>query len=513
VNREEAIALLSDPTEGFERYLHLHMISPEQGGVPVKMGSELLDPQRMVVDALKESPCLIVNKPRQAGISSLALAWLLWSCMYMPGGRSGFLIANTQNTVNELWSRLSYAYNQIPGPLKAPTQAASAKELAFKARMHVGKVKIGTARGKDPALGYAIDRMVASEFGFWKDPEVWTKLQGTWAKRQDFAGIIESTPGAQGSMYHRLWLDSLAGKTRWKPVFVCWMDCREYTAKETDTLSMDEIRYAEKYGRDPEKVKQHLLWRRKLLGNLDSGGRTPEQAFDFLYPPDPFTGWGVEGVPQLPQAKIQDMQRAHQKPDGLWEEPQKGRSYMITCDPAGMSGTGDPSAWSLWDCHTRMEIGCWAGQIPARQLGNELCRIGKKYNMAELVIEANNPAVYATCSSQEYRNLYCDNGKAGYFRTKNSKGRAQACLAEALENGTLTVRSAAGLAQLASWTGDYDRQGGHHWDRLITYEMAAMMFHLHGHLYPAQPIQPTPQSPNLGARYIVNKPPKERMSN
>lgn len=474
------------------------------------MGQSLLDSQKMVVSALEESDCLIVNKPRQAGISSLALAWLLWSCMYMPGGRSGFLIANTQATVNELWGRLSYAYSQVPGPLKAPTMAASAKELAFKAHMHVGKVKIGTARGKDPALGYAIDRMVASEFGFWKDPEVWTKLQGTWAKRMDFKGIIESTPGAQGSMYHRLWLDSLAGKTRWSPLFICWLDCQEYRAKDTaPDLTLDEVRYAEQYGRDPEAVKAHLLWRRNLLGNLNSGGRTPEQAFDFLYPPDPYTGWGVEGIPQLPQSKIQELQRAYAKPDGLWEEPQNGRSYMITCDPAGMSGTGDPSAWSLWDCHTRTEIGCWSGQNRAQYLAHELMRIGKKYNMAEIVVEANNPAVYATMSEAGYRNLYNDQGSAGYYRSKASKGRAQACLAEALEQGTLHVKSAAGLAQLASWTGDYKRMGGHHWDRLITYEMAALLFQTRKHLYTETPKPPTPDL----SRYIVNnKVPRERIS-
>lgn len=463
----------------FKTFLNFYMTSLEGGGSG-SMGKNLFATQLKVIDHINQFPQCIINKPRQAGISSLCLAWLLWQSMYSKGGKGSLLIANKDATNAELWDRLRHGYDSLPPYLQVPSAQSSAKQLSFKLKGHTGKIKVATAKGKDPALGFSLDCLVASEFGFWQNAEdTWTKLQGTYAKRSHFRGIIESTPGPQGSAYHRMWLDALAGKSTWKPVFLCWLDYPEYTAPyDGSPITNEEISYCEKYNRDPEKHIGHIMFRRKATSNMTYAD--PYSRFDWQYPPDEYTGWLSGGVPALPQEKIKALQlsndaRSDSPIGSAWEQCQPDTKYIICADPGGWSADGDPSAYTIISLYERREIGAWSGQIDPIQFAEKLMLLGKSYNNAEIICESNNPACIVHLATQGYRNLYTDNNKThpGYYRGAVNKSYAQNALSYCLSNDMLTIRSKEGLAQLAGWTGTYDRQSGHHWDRLVTYEMAA----------------------------------------
>jgi hypothetical protein len=119
------------------------------------------------------------------------------------------------------------------------------------------------------------------------------------------------------------------------------------------------------------------------------------------------------------------------------------------------------------------------------KLATILAKLGKAFNNALIVLESNSAACITALVATGYGRVWHDGNvkHPGYYRTAVNKERAIVQLVQALNAGQLQIRSRAGLHQLLAWDGESNHRISasgeqHHWDRAVTYQIAADMLQL-----------------------------------
>lgn len=433
--------------------------------------------QLPVLDALCDTnDWLYVGKPRQAHISMLSMLFLLQRTEYWPG-RNGLIITNKNETSDELFDRLLTAHKYQPESIRVPLIKAGIRGGQFS---HRGKLKVTTAGGEAAGAGFSIDTLVGSEVNLWKDAgPIISKLLPVVAKRKQARVVFESTPGTYGSPQHKLWLSSLQGTSDFRALFIPWWQHPGYLRPVPPDFKPDnaELRLLEKY---PGMLPGHLVFRRSLLYTA-CGGDT--RLFSNQYPFEDVDGWTTTGLPALPEEPIKALLEDAMEMDGCWVLPVQGHRYMLVCDPASFGETGDPSAWTLWDLSLREEVGAWSGRIDPLVLADQLASLGKRYNTALIVVESNAAACIAALIKGGYPQVWQDekdvSSRPGWWASSVDIERSTGALARQLGNGQMRIRSRNGLLQLLAFDGNSKRRvGGHHFDRVVTYRIAADMLEL-----------------------------------
>lgn len=469
--------------------------------------------QEPVLRALRGPGNVVIDKCRQAHTSTACLLWLLSQVEYNPG-YSGLLVTDRFDTSKELFHRVLTAYQHQPASIQVPVKRAGFGDgIEF---VHGGRLRIASAESSNPGIGHGIDRLVLSEFGMWRRPEeVMNVLLPAVAKRKHARTIIESTPGPHGSAYHVLWQAAVAGQSTYQPVFIAWHEYAAYEKPVPPDFSptSDEEKLLATYSK---MTHGHLQFRREFTRDSCFGD---SRLFARQYPLDPVDGWTTTSTPALPEDGLRHLYGQSLHDPGYlvgWSPPQSDHSYMVCVDPNSYGQSGDPSAYTLVDLSTRTEVGAWSGRIDPVKFAHDLVRLGKVYNQAMLVVESNAAACITALTSLNYPKVWQDSknigSHPGYYRTAQAKQRAVGALVAQINEGQFTIRSKQGLTQLLAWDGQSDRKGGHHWDRVVTYCMAADMMDMlrvrsvtapkpvrdeRGMLSIKQISQPTPRRPAI----------------
>ena len=346
--------LLADPYA----FVSMCQIDLEGGGMSYVPLSRF---QKWLLYGIHTDRWVIVDKYRQAYMTTVSVLWLLRDCMYLKGTK-GVLIACDDKTAEDAFERVLYAYEHLPHAVRVPLRKGhrgSIREIKF---VHGGSIKIVTASGRSPAVGRGLSRIVVTEWGetIWQTRAA-INLFPTIYKRPHGRLILESTPGRAGSHHQAMWfaaLDAaqdvidkhdinvrpvrddiaideeddtvgswaswekqhpdvamiLAKATldgmkhgqillkapRYRPLFLAWWQDPSTRA----VLPRDFVPTAEEVAlinTCPGIALENLAFRRQAIKqffNEDS------RLFDAKYPPDPWSGWLGAYAPRLPQDAI-----------------------------------------------------------------------------------------------------------------------------------------------------------------------------------------------------------------
>lgn len=438
--------------------------------------------QKKLLKAYDENRWLMVNKFRQAKITTVSVMLLLRDCMYLSGVK-GLLIAERQDTAEDIFERILFAYNRLPADVRmplAPGKKAGATQMQF---IHGGGIKVLTAGGRSPAIGRSIDRLVITEFGEaqWQRKAA-INIFPTVNKRPNAKVILESTPGRAGSHHEQMWRSALEGTSRFTPLFLEWWEddsCREMV--ETYQPTATEIEYMKRH---PGMSVHNLAFRRRGLNTEFVGD---SRLFSCKYPSDPYDGWLGTTNPVMPAEVLKPwLAEAKADPDlSYWgshefEPPQPGRQYLITADPAGFGSTGDKSALTVWDAIEWKEVAFWEDRETPDRFAQRLKQIQARYNQALLAVESNATACIAILKDQNTRNLlWTDRNHPGWYATQKRIKESEARLVQMLRERDLVIQSRGTLHQLLNYDGSTKKrvkgEDGilHHFDRARTAVMAA----------------------------------------
>ena len=438
--------------------------------------------QKKLLKAYDENRWLMVNKFRQAKITTVSVMLLLRDCMYLSGVK-GLLIAERQDTAEDIFERILFAYNRLPDDVKMPLtpgKKAGATQMQF---IHGGGIKVLTAGGRSPAIGRSIDRLVITEFGEaqWQRKAA-INIFPTVNKRPNAKVILESTPGRAGSHHEQMWRSALEGTSRFHPLFLEWWEddsCQEMVENFEPTVTEKEY-----LQRHEGMNRNNLAFRRRGL-NTEFVGDT--RLFSCKYPSDPYDGWLGTTNPVMPADVLKPwLAEAKADPEmSAWgchefEGPKPGRNYLITADPAGFGSTGDKSALTVWDAVDWKEVAFWEDRETPDRFAQRLKQIQLRYNQALLAVESNATACIAILKDQGTRNLlWTDRNHPGWYATQKRIQESEARLVQMLRERDIKIQSRGTLHQLLNYDGSRKKrvrgEDGilHHFDRARTAVMAA----------------------------------------
>lgn len=359
-----------------------------------------------------------ILKARQEGISTWIAAYFFWKVLFNNHERA-VVIAHETDAAASIFAIYKNFYECLPDWMKEhfPTKHSTKTELVFK--KHTGFIRIATANSPNKLRGKTVQYLHCSEMAFWEKADVvFTAAMQSLTDRG--SAFIETTANSFNHFYP--WWMSENG---YKKVFLPWMalksyilHCDEagnYTDHEGDPIVFDEELIAiierdlepeeTQFVREQELSAEQIRWMKWCI-NQKCGDdwkqfsqeypATPQQAF--LHSGDMyFTG---EWVPE-------EVKRSTE----VIEKPKPGHVYIMGCDAAAGSTSGDFSAACVLDVSNKEKIRpvAWIYQrIPVHQFSMSVLQMGRKYNNALIVCEVNHvgAAVQEELSLDQYPRLY-----------------------------------------------------------------------------------------------------------
>ena len=438
--------------------------------------------QRKLLKAYAENRWVMVNKFRQAKITTVSVMLLLRDCMYLSGVK-GLLIAERQDTAEDIFERIRFAYEKLPDNVRVPLtpgKKAGTTQMQF---IHGGGIKVLTAGGRSPAIGRSIDRLIITEYGEaqWQRKAA-INIFPTVNKRPNARVILESTPGRSGSHHEQMWRSALEGNSRFKPLFLEWWEdesCQEVVPDFIPTSSEQEYRV-----QHDGMSNANLAFRRRGLNTEFVGD---SRLFSCKYPSDAYDGWLGSTNPIMPADLLKPwLEKAGKEPDiGQWgchefHDPKPGHNYLITADPAGFGSTGDKSALTVWDATDWVEVAFWEDREAPDRFAARLIKVQQRYLTALIAVESNAAACITVLKDRDVKNLlWTDRNHPGWYATNKRIQESEARLVQMLRQGDLTIQSRGMLHQLLNYDGSRKKrirgEDGtiHHFDRARTAVMAA----------------------------------------
>ncbi|MEG1538184.1 MAG: hypothetical protein RR387_07885, partial [Clostridiales bacterium] len=313
-------------------------------------------------------------------------------------------------------------YEESPPFLRPLKKAANSRELIFenpcsKEREKAikpglrSKITIETALNKEAGRSATIHNLHISELAFWPYPiETMTSLLQAVPFHRQTMVIIESTANGIGGAFYEQWQRAVNGDGVFVPLFFPWYENPEYRMKPAPDFWPDaeEEELQQLYGLD----EPQLMWRRWCI-SANCGG--DEDVFHQEYPltaqeafissgrpvfdsralaaalavarTPVLTGNIVEGNGRV-EAVVQ--QGGYLK---IWQQPEEGREYVIGIDTAAGKEGGDYAVMEVLERRTLIQAAEWHGHIDPDLLGAQAANLGRYYNLARLVPEANNHGI------------------------------------------------------------------------------------------------------------------------
>lgn len=428
--------LLNTPDAFIENALKIQNKRAELVPLLLNEPQRLLYREYMRQRAAGQPVRIIILKARQMGFSTMVSALFYHACVTNVN-TNAMIVAHKADASTNIFNKCKLYYECSPEFLKPLKKASNAKELLFENPSSNGRVRaanpglrsrieIETAANKDAGRSATVHYLHLSELAFWPYPtETMNALLQAVPNEPHTAVIIESTANGVGDAFHREWKRAEQGESAFVPLFFPWYQMREYSRPVPDDFkpTEEELELKERFG----LTDGQLVWRRWCI-TANCGGDV--ERFHQEYPATPHEAFLASGRPvfdpQLLDAALQEakppvyigrvvreaglprFRTEHRGYLKIWQKPEEGHEYLIGIDVAEGKADGDWSVMSVFDMKSMEQAAEWHGHIAPDLLGEEANLLGRYYNLAWLIPEANNHGISTidTLRRLHYPRLY-----------------------------------------------------------------------------------------------------------
>lgn len=426
----ERIGQLAWYFETFPRFCSLLDVVPKgdkdgRGGqrVPFKLS----DLQRRYIVAA--TPRDIILKPRQVGMTTLMLAWMVFYFLTVRGARVVIVcqsmtgnspISNIAATVRVYFDSLRRA------GIKLEFSTERSSEWSIRDRDASLRIVVAGASETSAAkVGRSgtVTHLMCTETAFWEYAEDTTNALFECVPDARYGSVIvsESTAnGAQGLFHQQCVAASKpGGSSAYTRHFFNWYDEAEYRLVLDPGELVEPATEREKLlisrGVSPEQLK----WYRQKVA--DKGQSLTDQE----YPSDPETCFLVSGrgffdqaaTTRLIEQSTEPTERRDRNRIAIWKLPVAGKRYLLSLDTAE-GGGGDPSGGIMRDRETGEHMATISGQYAPWELAGAGAKLGREYNTADIAVERNNhghAVIQALQREEKYPKIYKnDDDKLGW---------------------------------------------------------------------------------------------------
>lgn len=353
-NETPSIEQLDDPRYYLENFCKI------KGKEGKGLEPFILKPAQLdIFNVVQRHNRVIIMKARQIGFSTAITGFLYHKTITSEGVTSAIVGYNNDLTA-ELLDKIKTFYSTTPNNLKPKIHYNSKFEISFPASDSKILVLPST---ENVGRGYTIHNALLTEVPFWEKAE--EKLV-TLEASVPITGkiIIESSPGAVGDYFHRMWVSQ---NDYVKKEYGWWWN---YTEEEIETIR--------KRMNNPRKFNNNYA-----LEFLISGRAVfTQEAINLQRKRVLKVGDSV---------KLDDgTEHIVREEEGfrIYKPPQPGHFYVVGADCSeGVTG-GDYAVAVIIDRTSGEEVGFWRGHIAPDKFGKVLNKWGRHYNNALMVVEA-----------------------------------------------------------------------------------------------------------------------------
>ena len=302
---------------------------------------------------------IIIMKARQIGFSTAVTGYFYHKTITTAGVTSALVGYNNDLTA-ELLDKIKTFYRTTPDAIKPTIHYNSKYEISFPKSDSKILVLPST---ENVGRGYTINYLLATELPFWdKAEEKMVTIEASVPVNGKI--IIESSPGAVGDYFHRMWVsenDYIKKEYGW------WWN---YTEEEIETIR--------RRMNNPRNFNNNYA-----LEFLISGRSVFTQEAITLQR----TGTKKVGD----KIKLDDgTEHIVREDEGfrIYKPPEPKHYYVFGADCSeGVTG-GDYSVITVLDRGSGEEVGFWRGHIAPDKFAKVLNKWGRFYNNALMVVEA-----------------------------------------------------------------------------------------------------------------------------
>ena len=387
---EEYTKCMKDPLYFIQTYIKI--VSLDEGLIPFK----LYDFQKEMVGTFHNNRFTICKLPRQSGKSTTIIAYLLHYTLFNPMV-SVAILANKAATARDLLGRLQLAYENLPKWLQQGVMTWNKGSL----ELENGSKILASSTSASAVRGGSYNIIFLDEFAYVPvnvAEQFFSSVYPTISSGKTTKVVIVSTPHGM-NMFYKLWSDAENKINSYIPI---------------------EVHWSEIPGRDEE-------WKTETIKNTSQSQFNTEFECEFL--------GSIDTLISPHKLRTMAYKNPRQSNAGLdlYENPQEGRTYMLTADVS--RGTkNDYSAFIVFDVSEmpyRIVAKFRDNEIKPLIFPSKIHDVAKAYNKAFVLIEINDIGEQVASTLQfdlEYDNLIMSSmrGRAGQILGGGfSGGRAQ----------------------------------------------------------------------------------------
>ena len=316
---------------------------------------EMYDYQKDMVHTFNDNRFVICKMPRQTGKSTTIIAFLLHYVLFNENVNVAIL-ANKGAVARELLSRLQLAYEHLPKWLQQGVVIWNKGNI----ELENGSKILASATSGSAVRGSSFNIIFLDEFAHVPSniaEQFFTSVYPTISSGESTKVLIVSTPLGM-NMFYKMWADALEKRNNYVPV---------------------EVHWSEVPGRDEK-------WKQETIKNTSEVQFTQEFECEFI--------GSTHTLINATKLRMMVFKTPIFSKNGLdvYEEPLKNALYCMVVDTAQGKDL-DYSAISIFDISQipyRQVAKYRSNQISPMLYPDIIFQIGKKYNMAWILLEVND---------------------------------------------------------------------------------------------------------------------------
>lgn len=349
-----SVEQLADPRFYLESFCRIKG-KEGKGLIPFILKPAQLD----IFNTIQKHNRVIIMKARQIGFSTAMTGYLYHKTITTPGVSTALVGYNNDLTA-ELLDKIKTFYRTTPDALKPTIHYNSKYEISFP---KVDSKILVLPSTENVGRGYTLNYALLTELPFWdKAEEKMVTLEASVPVTGKI--IIESSPGAVGDYFHRMWVSE---NDYVKKEYGWWWN---YTEEEIDVIR--------RRMNNPRKFNNNYS-----LEFLISGRS--------VFTQETIAAQRKNVLKVGDSVKLSDgTEHIVREEEGfrMYKPPEPGHFYVVGADCSeGVTG-GDYAVMAVLDRANGEEVGFWRGHIAPDKYAKVLDKWGRKYNNALMVVEA-----------------------------------------------------------------------------------------------------------------------------
>tara|TARA_R110000744_G_scaffold186985_2_gene306419 strand:+ start:485 stop:1978 length:1494 start_codon:yes stop_codon:yes gene_type:complete len=426
-----------DPVYFIRRYVYIE--HPIKGIIPF----DLFKFQERIIGDIIDNRFNILRKFRQAGVTTIAAAYSLWSIIFKDNHNVMVVSIGDRESIAFL-RRVKLMYEDLPMWLKPKTKRVNSHELHLSTGSRVRAQPAGAGRGE------SVSHLIVDEAAFIdRMREFWAAVYPTISTGGK--ATLISTVNGMSNLYYELYRDADMGVNSFNVIDLHWREHPDYT---------------EEWAAENRPIIGERMW-------------LQEYDCEFLGTGETFIDRHT--LRNLKDNEVTEYSTRHSNRMRIFKEPDPYQTYIMGVD-SSFGRERDFSAFQIIEAYTGEQVAeFYSNTTPLSEFAEIVNVEGNLYNLAHVVVERNGLGIALIedlFERKEYENMWTgEDSEFGIQITSKTKESVLSVLEEALRASRLRVNSERTVDELLTFivteNGKVEADDGYHDDLVMSLALAA----------------------------------------